>query len=383
MINVSNEFKKAMLQRQDFKENAEITLTDGTVLNLKEKDFSILNNSVTDAADANAVPIGAAICRSVQIELLNDDNHLEKYDFYGAKIRLYLTFELSNTTEKIELGSFTVTSPESYGITVVVNAFDNMYRANAAYNTDLAFPASAAAVLRDTCSRCGILLASTSFLHDDFIVQNRPSGEYTFRQVIGYIAMIACGNARINRNGKLEILTYNLDFNSEHHDLTEWKSLTVDTSDIVITGVKTTRKVKKTEGEEERGRRSSQYWSRRVHVDSQQSAGFWKRGNFGVMDFRTAIRHSVSEIYWGLYNISIGRIHGFGCTTDWKGNIYNTFLTDVNFVFFGITTMKNSAESGLRNAAKYSNENVGTNVHLQELIEQERSDRKQAVRKSQ
>lgn len=380
MINVSNEFKKAMLQRQDFKENAEITLTDGTVLNLKEKDFSILNNSVTDAADANAVPIGAAICRSVQIELLNDDNHLEKYDFYGAKIRLYLTFELSNTTEKIELGSFTVTSPESYGITVVVNAFDNMYRANAAYNTDLAFPASAAAVLRDTCSRCGILLASTSFLHDDFIVQNRPSGEYTFRQVIGYIAMIACGNARINRNGKLEILTYNLDFNSEHHDLTEWKSLTVDTSDIVITGVKTTRKVKKTEGEEEKEVEEA------VNIGAE---GYMLTVNNPLVSGNEETL--VSWIFERLSGIPFRKFTGDYITyplaefmdlavlTDWKGNIYNTFLTDVNFVFFGITTMKNSAESGLRNAAKYSNENVGTNVHLQELIEQERSDRKQAV----
>lgn len=380
MINVSNEFKKAMLQRQDFKENAEITLTDGTVLNLKEKDFSILNNSVTDAADANAVPIGAAICRSVQIELLNDDNHLEKYDFYGAKIRLYLTFELSNTTEKIELGSFTVISPESYGVTVVVNAFDNMYKANAAYNTDLAFPASAAAVLRDTCSRCGILLASTSFLHDDFIVQNRPSGEYTFRQVIGYIAMIACGNARINRNGKLEILTYNLDFNSEHHDLTEWKSLTVDTSDIVITGVKTTRKVKKTEGEEEKEVEEA------VNIGAE---GYMLTVNNPLVSGNEETL--VSWIFERLSGIPFRKFTGDYITyplaefmdlavlTDWKGNIYNTFLTDVNFVFFGITTMKNSAESGLRNAAKYSNENVGTNVHLQELIEQERSDRKQAV----
>ena len=66
--------------------------------------------------------------------------------------------------------------------------------------------------------------------------------------MIGYLAMIACGNARINRSGKLEILTYDLDFTRECHNLTEWKSLTMDTSDITITGIQTTRKVKKTEG---------------------------------------------------------------------------------------------------------------------------------------
>lgn len=61
--------------------------------------------------------------------------------------------------------------------------------------------------------------------------------------------------------------------------------------------------------------------------------------------------------------------------TDWRGNTYNTFITDIDFVFFGITTLKNSAESGLRNASKYGSEDTQTNVHLQELIEQERTDR--------
>ena len=81
MIHVSSEFKEIMMQRQDFKENAEVTFSDGTVLHLEEKDFSITNNSVVDSADANAVPIGAAICRNIQMELLNEDDHLEKYDF--------------------------------------------------------------------------------------------------------------------------------------------------------------------------------------------------------------------------------------------------------------------------------------------------------------
>ena len=94
MINVSSEFKEVMMQRQDFKENAEVTFSDGTVLQLEEKDFSISNNGVVDSADANAVPIGAAICRNIQIELLNDDDHLEKYDFYGAKVRLYLSYQI-------------------------------------------------------------------------------------------------------------------------------------------------------------------------------------------------------------------------------------------------------------------------------------------------
>ena len=382
MIHVSSEFKEIMMQRQDFKENAEVTFSDGTVLHLEEKDFSITNNSVVDSADANAVPIGAAICRNIQMELLNEDDHLEKYDFYGARIRLYLTFQLSDTIEKIEFGTFTVTAPECYGTTVVVNASDDMYKANVAYSTDLPFPATAGAVLRDACSRCSILMGTTSFLHDDFQIQTKPSGDYTFRQVIGYLAMIACGNARINRSGKLEILTYDLDFTRECHNLTEWKSLTMDTSDITITGIQTTRKVKKTEGEketevEETVRAGSEGYmltvSNPLVSGNEETLVSWIHEKISGVPFR---RFTGDYITYPLAEfMDLAKI------TDWRGNSYHTFVTDVNFVFFGITTLKNSAESGMRNASKYGSEDTQTNVHLQELIEQERTDRQEAIEK--
>ena len=37
---------------------------------------------------------------------------------------------------------------------------------------------------------------------------------------------------------------------------------------------------------------------------------------------------------------------------DRKGNMYSSFITDINFQFFGFTTLKNSAEPTLRNSAK-------------------------------
>ena len=90
MINVSNEFKKLMNVRTDFKENAEITFADGTVLELAEKDFTVSNNNVTDASETSGIPLGVAVCRSIQIELMNDDDRFSKYDFFGAIIRLYI-----------------------------------------------------------------------------------------------------------------------------------------------------------------------------------------------------------------------------------------------------------------------------------------------------
>ena len=87
MINVSKEFQLLMNERTDFTENAQITFLNGTVINLAEKDFTISNNSVVDAAETNGIPLGVAICRNIQIELMNNDDRFSQYDlkkeFFG------------------------------------------------------------------------------------------------------------------------------------------------------------------------------------------------------------------------------------------------------------------------------------------------------------
>lgn len=383
MINVTNEFKELMKTRTDFKENAQIMFVDGSALNLSEDDFSMSNNGVVDSAGANSIPLGCAICRNIQIELLNDDDHLKEYDFYGAKIRLYLTFELSETTEKIEYGTYTVITPETYGTTVLVTAVDDMYKADKAYTTALPFPATAANVLADACTICGITLGSTSFLHSDYVIQDKPSDKYTYRQIIGYIAMIACGNARIDRTGHLQIMTYSFNWTNAHK-LTEWSNLTVDTSDITVTGIQMERTVKRTIDGKEQEVKETVLAGTKGYVLTVVNP--LVTGNEGTL---------ISWIYAVFKNISFRKFEGDGFgypiaefmdmakISDWKGNEYNTFLTDVNFNFFGFTTMKNSAESGLRLASQYSNGETRADIKAADLVSRERSAREAAVQKLQ
>lgn len=383
MINVTSEFKELMKTRTDFKENAQITFADGSTLNLSEDDFSMSNNGVVDSAGANSIPLGCAICRNIQIELLNDDDHLKEYDFYGAKIRLYLTFELSETTEKIEYGTYTVITPETYGTTVLVTAVDDMYKADKAYTTALPFPATAANVLADACTICGITLGSTSFLHSDYVIQEKPSDKYTYRQIIGYIAMVACGNARIDRTGHLQVMTYSFDWTNAHK-LTEWSNLTVDTSDITVTGIQMERTAKRTiDGKEQEVKETVLVGTKRYVLTVVNPL---VTGNEGTL---------ISWIYAVFKDVSFRKFEGdsFGYPiaefmdmakiTDWKGNEYNTFLTDVNFNFFGFTTMKNSAESGLRLVSQYSNGETRADIKAADLVNRERSAREAAVQKLQ
>lgn len=390
MINVSNEFKKLMEERQDFKCNAEVTLANGTVLTLGEDDFSIDNNSLVDSAGANTIPLGVALSRNVQLEIMNDDDHLSNYDFFGAKIRLYLTFELSSTTEKIEYGTFTVTQPETYGNVVTIVGHDDMYKADKSYSTSLTFPATAKSVLIDSCDTCGILIGDSNFLHNDFQIPTMPSSEYTHRQIIGFIAMIACGNARIDRTGHLQIMTY--DFNYENdsiHDLTDYNNLTCDTNDVQVTGVQMTKTVTKTTTDED-GNENEEDVEEIVKVG----------GDSYVLSIENPLvkGHEETLISW-IYEIFENvTFRGFTMdyisypiaefmdkikVTDWRGNNFYSVLTDVNFVFFGYTTLKNSAESPLRNQSNYTSSNQKAIIQGKQLIEQERNNRQNALDKMQ
>lgn len=388
MINVSDEFKQLMTERQNFKCNAEVTLANGTVLPLGEDDFSIDNNSLVDAAGANTIPLGVALSRNVQLEIMNDDDHLSNYDFFGAKIRLYLTFELSSTTEKIEYGTFTVTQPETYGNVVTIVGHDDMYKADKSYSTSLTFPATAKSVLIDSCDTCGILIGNSNFLHNDFQIPTMPSSEYTHRQIIGFIAMIACGNARIDRTGHLQIMTYDFDYDSGNvHTLTDYNTLTNDTNDVQVTGVQMTRTVKKVTTDEE-GNENEEDVEETVKVGAdsyilslenplvkghEETLVSWVYDKFKAVTFRgftmDYISYPIAEF---MDKIKV---------TDWKGKSFYSVLTDVNFVFFGYTTLQNSAESPMRNQSNYTSSEQKALIQGKELVEREKTNREKAIKK--
>lgn len=386
MINVSDEFKQLMTERQDFKCNAEVTLANGTVLPLGEDDFSIDNNSLVDAAGANTIPLGVALSRNVQLEIMNGDDHLSNYDFFGAKIRLYLTFELSETTEKIEYGTFTVTQPEGYGNVVTIVGYDDMYKADKAYSTTLTFPATAKSVLIDSCDTCGILIGDSNFLHNDFQIPSMPSSEYTHRQIIGFIAMIACGNARIDRTGRLQIMTYDFDYDSEDiHKLVDYNKLTSDTNDVQVTGVRMTQKVTTTDDD---GNTS----------DTEKTVQVGKDGYVLSVENPLVTGHEETLISWIYEKFENVTFRAFTMdyisypiaefmdkikVTDWRENSFYSVLTDVNFVFFGYTTLKNSAESPLRNQSNYTSSNQKAIIQGKQLVEQERNNRQNALDKMQ
>lgn len=422
MLNVSNEFKDLMKRNTDFREYAEVTFVDGTKMLLDDRDFTVTNNYLTDGAGISSLPVGVAIQKRIQIEILNDHEQFEHLDFYGAKIRLYLTFQLSETVEKLEKGIYTVVTPETHGETVVINAYDDMYRADKSYSTSLTFPTTLKMVLIDICSACDIPLLSTTFKNDDMIIQTAPAEEYTFRQVIGYIAMIAGGNARINVNGYLEIKSYEFmenvydggdftfsnsdtvldggDFTFSNEDetvdggafipwsqdstgligdipedriLDSWNpgSLTVDTNDITITGVKITCTVDNEQKTELVGEEGYVISVQNPLLDGDVSSGISVIADSLIgLKFRKFEGDHIANPLIEFMDMVFVK--------DRRGRIYKSVITDVNFNVCGFTTVKNSAASFVKNETVYANSGAVTEVQTRKLIERERTDRELA-----
>ena len=415
MISVSREFSDTMRKRTDFKEYADITLADGTVLNLSASDFTVSNNYINDGASASQIPLGVAIERNIQIEIMNDQEQYSTYDFYGAVIELYLTFQLSETVEKVVYGRFKVITPETYGETVIITAVDDMYKADKPYSTSLTFPATTGAMLREICARCDLPRGSSTFQNSDFVVNTAPDSSYTFRAVIGFIAMIAGGNARINRSGELEIITYNFSilenlrgydggtfkpwesnadldggsFNpwdtgdvadaglfTDYDDvqvLYNWKNLKVDTDDIVITGIKTTY-TDENDNELEILEGSEGYV---LGIENPLIAG--KEAEAVALIGAVMIGGKYRKFEGDHISYPVAEFMDPVFVVDRRSNVYQSIITDVNFAFCGFTTIKNSSESAIRNSSQYLSESVKAYVAARKLVTKERTERQKAV----
>ena len=64
---------------------------------------------------------------------------------------------------------------------------------------------------------------------------------------------------------------------------------------------------------------------------------------------------------------------------DRSGNIYNSFITDIDFAFLGMTIFKNSAESALANGRSYSSAPAEVLRKAKQMVSHEKTEREKAV----
>ena len=209
MIHISNADKKAIYGRSDWYPSARVTFLDGTVLNLGRSEFLISGNNIVDGAGTQSLPLGNVVSRKITVKLYNADDRYRVHSFLGAKITLYKSISTDIGDLTIKSGTYTVIDPESYGDTVSFSAYDDAYKLDRDYTTHLTYPLSLKDILKDSCRTCGVQMDVTSFSDDNIMVKEKPTNT-THRQVIGWIAMIAGGNAWMNADNHLQISQYDM-----------------------------------------------------------------------------------------------------------------------------------------------------------------------------
>jgi hypothetical protein len=223
---------------------ADITLTDGTVLNLTSADLWQNGLSFEDSVSSDSTfDIGSAIVNVLDLSINNFNGEYSGYDFEGAEVVTYVGLELDNeTTEKIRICTMTVVEqPEDETVTIDLTCEDNMRKFDRNYSdSKLKYPATRGQIIRDACEVCGVTLQTTSFDRDDYIVQIRPDNEaLTFRQVLQWVAQIGCQWLRCDEYGRLCVKWYDTE-KTDAQEIDTTYSFTPQHTDVVITGIQVT-----------------------------------------------------------------------------------------------------------------------------------------------
>lgn len=363
MINVTNQLKTESLLNSNYYVTANAVLRDGTTLSLGKEDFYLDGNGIVDSSDSGDFPVGVAIEKTATLALVNDDDRFTGYNFAGAQFTLFLNLQLSDRLEIIRRGTFIVSKKPATSDEINLTLLDYMSKAETGYNTNLVFPCSVREVLEDACQQTGIVLGDATFKNADYQVQKKPENT-TFRAVIGMAAALAGGNARIDENDNLRIITFDdgagtitletvpwcdingstiLDIDSNEietilerkgFNLNAIRNLTYDVDDVVVTGVKYT------DNETEYKYGTDGYV---ITIDNKLLSGNEQTGVDLIGKELVGMRLRP----FSCDSIAIGyATFGDRITfSDIKGNIYYSYLTDVDFAFSGSTSFACNAKS--------------------------------------
>lgn len=148
----------------------------------------------------NEITIGNTCASSVTFSIYMPTVSLE-----NKEITIFEGVKVGTEIKYIKLGIFTVTKQTSDGEYTNYEAYDRMYKADMPYFSDMAFPSTDKAILNEICGKLGTSLATN--IVTAHTINEKPQG-YTYREIIGYMAMLQGSNAVINADGNLELRWY-------------------------------------------------------------------------------------------------------------------------------------------------------------------------------
>ena len=421
MRKVTSDFKNQIERdNRNYYEWVDVTLKDGTVLNLTNENIWNSGIKIEDAVSGTSeFQIGTAIINKATVTLNNLYDDFTEYDFNEAKIVIYIGYNIATTTveeswrdingeqildvngneilllhngtflEKVKMFTGTVVdSPYQNSSLITLTCEDNMLLFDRDYSeSKLIYPATRAQILRDACEVCGVSLETLTFDNSDYIVNTRPSDEkLTFRQVIAWTAQLGGQFLRCNSDGKLfcgwyDLKNYEADtVNEEYFDvIASNSSVTVNSEDVIITGIQVTAYQ---ENQSEKEAADTSLYGKTGYVIAIADNKLIEKGT------ASAVAAMIGERVTGM------RFRPFSASTlnnptyeagdiciikDRKGASYKSFLTSSTFQVGKYHTVQCGAKSAAKNSSKQYSVFSQAQVENRKNFQREKTEREKAV----
>lgn len=209
------------------------------VLELDDKDIVGGSMLLTESSQSGEdFTVGGVVASTFDIEIFNKTNGIDGYflvddiliavddmlhevdwydeytgiNFEGATIIPQvglLVDEVNDIWEYVPLGRFNIDEAPRTRNTIKIKAIDNMIELDKPYSlSNLSYPANLYQIYTNICSVADVQIGTTSFINQDYVVDERPEGDYTLRDILGFVAELSGTFARFNRNGALELVWY-------------------------------------------------------------------------------------------------------------------------------------------------------------------------------
>ncbi|PWY58999.1 hypothetical protein DMI82_12310 [Blautia sp. BCRC 81119] len=413
MRDISDRFKNEQTNdNRNYLKYADITLTDGTVINLTNAEFWSNGMKFEDSvSDDNTFNIGSANINTLNLSINNFDGKYTDYDFTDATVICYVGIELEpedtsalldttgdkilDTTgneiivhknaliEKIRICTMTVIDTPYQNTTIIeLECEDNMRKFDRDYSASkLKYPATRKQIIQDACKVCGVTLDTLNFYQDSYQIPARPDDEtLTFRQVIAWTCQIGCQYARCDKYGRLTIKWYDTEITDANRvAINSTNGFTPNLDDVVITGVQVTEYLESTSTDEEA---SSYLYGEEGYVLKISGNKLIPQGTGEVvaniigekcvgMSFRPFETECLTDIVLEAGDAVL--------ITDRKGNKYKSYLTNVVLQPGSFEQISCNAESAARNSSKTYSLVTQAAVDARKSVWRERTTREQAL----
>lgn len=424
MLSISSEYELSLNENSNQLIKAKITFADNTVRQLTGDDIVSCDFDQQVSSDSS-FDIGTAIIGQMTITLNNHDGRFDACDFTKAQFIVWVGKQLSKGTEWIQRGVYTANQPDSYNGTIAISALDNMSKFEKPFRTFLASVgalqganASVRTLLTDMCRHCGVTwVDSGDKAFDTKFEYGYVDSNATCRQALAYACQALCVNASITNDGRLRTVWYDsapfeaesdldggefdaakpyatgvskdggsfTDYSSgasadggtfftnrNVHRLYAFSNITVNTDDVVITGVRVTE--------------------RSVTVGSKTTnGGTYTVGTEGyVLDVSNnpliipgtgkSVADRIGAKVIGLRfrpfsgkHICVPSLEAGDCAyvIDRKQNVYKTYVTRVKYSVNGGMSVSCGAKSASRNSADNAGASTSAVVKVRNELHQE------------